>query len=247
MKIRYRRIAALAGLALLSAAGLGLALSSGTVQPAALAPTVMSYQGVLTDSGGSPLGGAFTMTFQLYDSEEGLDALWGETQPVTVTGGLFEVYVGSTWPLSETLFEGQERCLGVSVGTEEEMRPRLRVGAVPYAISASGAGTVLVPVQSDGPGDDTAPTGKEAGTEEGRRPETGLMASASYGIPWSVLAAGGTDVASSNYRLEATLGQPLIGGAGSESFRISAGYWSGVGALTGLGHRIYLPLVLRGA
>lgn len=99
-------------------------------------PAVMNYQGMLGDSQGDPLTGNYAMTFKVYATAQGGAALWEETQAVTVTNGLFNVYLGDVVALSESLFDGQNLYLGVTVGTDEEMAPRLRMASVPYAFGA---------------------------------------------------------------------------------------------------------------
>lgn len=250
MKIGDRRVVLLAGLPLLLLAGLALTVSSGPLVPDGGVPPVVSYQGVLTDGYGDLLAGTFTMTFQLYDTADGIAALWRETQPVTVTDSLFGAYLGSTSALTDTLFDGRDLYLGVSVGTDGEMSPRMRVPAVPYAFTADRALSVPIPVRS-APLGDGAVTGRVGGwsalaLQATRSLDAVGMESASYRTPWSVLAAGGMDMASSSYRMGSTLAQPLIGVAQSDSFMISAGYWPGARVLAERRYRVFLPLVLRG-
>ncbi|MBN2393363.1 MAG: putative metal-binding motif-containing protein [Anaerolineae bacterium] len=99
-------------------------------------PALLNYQGMLGDDAGNPLTGQYEMAFALYALAEGGTALWQETQAVTVTNGLFNVYLGDVTPLSETVFDGQNLYLGVTVGTDDEMTPRLRIASVPYAFGA---------------------------------------------------------------------------------------------------------------
>ena len=55
-----------------------------------------------------------------------------------------------------------------------------------------------------------------------------VLASNTYPIDWRVLAGGGGPMSSTNYALNSTLGQPVIGPAGSANYDLAAGYWDGV-------------------
>ncbi len=99
-------------------------------------PPVMDHQGYLTTAGGAPVTGTRTMVFTIYDAAEAGQALWTETQSVTVTDGLFNVYLGDVAALPATIFTGQALYLGVRVGTDSEMTPRIRLAAVPYAFAS---------------------------------------------------------------------------------------------------------------
>ena len=99
-------------------------------------PAYLSYQGVLTDDAGNRVTGDYTMQFALYAGPLSTTSLWAETQAVSVTQGLFDVYLGDVTPLASALFTGQELYLGVKVGGDEEMTPRLRVATAPYAFAA---------------------------------------------------------------------------------------------------------------
>ena len=102
------------------------------------APTLISYQGQLTDPGtGEPVADAdYDITFAIYDVESGSSPLWSETQLVSVSEGLFNVLLGSVNPLSASDFSGPDRWLEVQVETDLPMTPRQRIASVPYALNA---------------------------------------------------------------------------------------------------------------
>src|SRR5438045_3745163 len=79
------------------AAAPGAPLASGA------STAVIPYQGRLTNAGGVPLSGSYTLTFKLYSVSSGGSALWAETQPITATNGLFNVLLGDTTPLSQSI------------------------------------------------------------------------------------------------------------------------------------------------
>ena len=112
----------------------------GVATASADAPTVIPYRGRLTDSGGQPVNAALPMTFALYAGPEGGTAAWVEAHAaITVTDGLFTAYLGELVPLSSAVLN-DNNYLGLTVGSDSEMRPRQRWGSVPYARTlAAGA------------------------------------------------------------------------------------------------------------
>jgi len=113
----------------------GLAGSTGNV------PHLINYQGRLSESGGNPLTGAYSITFTLFDDETGGSPLWTETQlSVSVSNGLFSVLLGSVTALSASIFEDNAQVhLGVSINGGSEMSPRQRIVSVAYALVAGAA------------------------------------------------------------------------------------------------------------
>ncbi len=104
--------------------------------PATSANTI-PYQGRLADASGAPVNGAVMMTFKLYDIDSGGVALWTETWPsVQVNGGLFNVLLGSITSIPQSTFADNDSLwLGVTVGGDSEMTPRVQLGSVPFAAS----------------------------------------------------------------------------------------------------------------
>jgi hypothetical protein len=102
-------------------------------------PVIIPYQGYLTDNAGQPLNGAVGVTFALYGVPSGGTATWTDTEMLTVSAGVFSYNLGSnaSYPLySSTL--NDPLYLGVQVGNDPEMTPRLRVGADPFARISGG-------------------------------------------------------------------------------------------------------------
>ena len=99
-------------------------------------PQVINYQARLVDPGtGMPVeDGVYVIVFSLYDLPAGGEPLWTETQSIQTTDGVYSVLLGSFNPLITSLFFGQERYLGVTVGTDPEMVPRKQMVSVPYAL-----------------------------------------------------------------------------------------------------------------
>lgn len=65
------------------------------------------------------------------------DKLWEETKSVTVRKGVFSTSLGDTTPIPASVLFDQPYWLGVQGGTDPEMLPHSRIGAAPYAITAS--------------------------------------------------------------------------------------------------------------
>jgi hypothetical protein len=114
-------------------------------------PKLINYQGMLTGSNGkTPVPDAnYNLTFKIYGSLAGTDSLWREYHPnVPVTNGLFSVILGSLTTLNlpfDTTY-----WLGIKVGTDPELTPRMQLTSVGYAYRAEKADTASVAVLAGG-------------------------------------------------------------------------------------------------
>src|SRR5574341_1174000 len=126
----------------------------GSMAQAAI-PQLMNVQGMLRDGSGNPVAdSSYSMTFTIYDSSQGGNALWTETQTVTTSAGLFNASLGSVNPpLPDSAFAGVSRWLGITVSPDQEMIPRqqlvsggfaYRVGSVDGASGGEIAGNVVI-------------------------------------------------------------------------------------------------------
>src|ERR1041384_2968391 len=116
------------------------AVSFGAPAASSASTAVIPYQGRLTNAGGVPLSGSYSLTFKLYNVSSSGAALWTETQTITSTNGLFNVLLGDTTPLSQSIISSNSSLwLGIKVGTDAEMTPRAQLGSVPYALQANYA------------------------------------------------------------------------------------------------------------
>ncbi len=120
---------------MLAALPLALLLASPDMAQAA-PPQTLSYQGVMTNSGGTPITGTQTVVFSLYSVASGGAASWTETKTVSVANGLFSVTLGDTTPI--TVPFSSPLYLGVKVGADAEMVPRQPLAASAYAFEATG-------------------------------------------------------------------------------------------------------------
>jgi hypothetical protein len=126
--------------ALLWAASAG-ALPLRTPAAAGTSTGTIAYQGRLADANGSPLTGTYNMIFRLYDAATGGTPLWTEqwtgSNGVKVSDGLFNVMLGSLAPIPTSLVTDHASLfLGITVGTDDEMTPRVQLGSVPFAVQA---------------------------------------------------------------------------------------------------------------
>jgi len=133
----------------------------------------LSFQGRLTDSSGNPITSATNMVFKLYNVSSGGTALWnsGSCTVSPDTDGIFSLILGTTSgdnyscpsasEIDASVFsENPEVWLGITVGTDAEMTPRIQIATVGYALNAetlqgfppaSPAATNTIPiVNSDG-------------------------------------------------------------------------------------------------
>jgi hypothetical protein len=98
-------------------------------------PQTISYQGILTDASGTAVpDGNYELTFKLYDAATGGMELWSEEQSVAVNNGIFNVILGSITPL--TLSFDRLYWLGVTVGQDSELTPRIELTASAYSLNA---------------------------------------------------------------------------------------------------------------
>ncbi len=125
---------------------LGIVLLWAVTAVAQGPPMLLSHQGRLTSSGGTPVpDGTYTMTFSLYDSPIAGTPLWSSSaRQVTVTDGLYTYVLGDTVALDYSLFNRDSGLwLGTQVGVDPELTPRiLLTGSPTAAVSSSVRGDV---------------------------------------------------------------------------------------------------------
>ncbi|MHC4478629.1 MAG: hypothetical protein ACYTEL_23580 [Planctomycetota bacterium] len=103
---------------------------------AAEVPQMINYQGRLTDDAGEPLDTVVDMVFSICSDSLGSSCAWTELQEdVEVTDGLFNVKLGSVDLITDDVFSGDERWLGINVGGES--LPYTQLITTPYAYRVS--------------------------------------------------------------------------------------------------------------
>ncbi len=217
---------------------LSIALLALTSIAKAGAPGLMNYQGRLTDAGGEPLDDTLSISFTIYDDATAGNAIWTETQgSVIVAEGLFNVILGSTNPIDDSVFADAARWLQITVEAED-IEPRTRLVTAAYAfhvetVDGASGGIISgdVDIQSDltvsgkatiGPGHTNtggyAFVAGENNTASGEEATVGggydNTASAHYAV-----VGGGRSNTASGY-------QATVGGG---SFNIASGDYAAVG------------------
>jgi hypothetical protein len=95
-------------------------------------PQTVSYQGVLRNADGSLVSnGNYQMTFRIYGTQTAETSLWAETQTLSVSAGIFSAILGSITTLD--LPFDQAYWLGVSIGEDPELSPRVALTSTPYS------------------------------------------------------------------------------------------------------------------
>lgn len=129
-------------------------IAFAAVAAAQSAPSYVPVQGSLFADDGTPEDGALSLTFRLYEQSVADIAFYAEVQLVQVDNGFFTAYLGdgtlanlgdgSTSPALELgTFVNRPQgivFLGVQVGDEAELLPRLQLGSVPYSAFAQSCG-----------------------------------------------------------------------------------------------------------
>ncbi|MFZ4657899.1 MAG: hypothetical protein ACOYNY_12870 [Caldilineaceae bacterium] len=117
------------------------AISLGTPVAATASTASIPYQGRLADKNGAPLTQTVNMIFRLYTAAGGGSPLWEEqwtgSNSVQMSDGLFNVMLSSLTPIPQSVITGNSNLfLGITVGTDSEMSPRVQLGSVPFAAQA---------------------------------------------------------------------------------------------------------------
>ncbi|HMB93147.1 MAG TPA: hypothetical protein VKP65_20010 [Rhodothermales bacterium] len=101
----------------------------------ALAQETFSFQGKLTNPGGTPVtDGSYGIQFQLFDQPTGGSPLWGEAHTITTTEGVFSTVLGAKTTLNLEAFHSTPHLQLIVDGTA--LSPRTPLTAVPYAMTS---------------------------------------------------------------------------------------------------------------
>ncbi|MEK7184428.1 MAG: hypothetical protein AAB701_02840, partial [Patescibacteria group bacterium] len=98
------------------------------------------FQGRLTNTDGTVVSDSnYDAVFQLYTVPVAGAAVWTESHTganqVSTVDGIFSTMLGSITTLTGIDFNQDEYWLGITVGADAEMTPRIRLGAAPYAFN----------------------------------------------------------------------------------------------------------------
>jgi len=127
-------------------------------------PVELGFQTRLTDAAGVPVTQTgLAVTFRLYSSALGGVPFYTESQLVDSNAGLLATDIGSVTLLDGSLLDGPLPVfVGMSIGTDSEMVPRMRIGSSPRAIHADSAASATT--ADDVPGMDIHPSSVSIGT-----------------------------------------------------------------------------------
>ena len=127
-------------LLLVGAAGvIAQRLPANPTEAKAVVASGISYQGRLTDSGGTPSNGTYTMRFVVYNADVAGSSLWDSGNlNIDVENGLFNVKLG----VSQASFNGQALWLSIIVDGQT-LSPRQEILPAPYALSLRPGATIV--------------------------------------------------------------------------------------------------------
>ncbi len=111
-------------------------------------PLCINYQGCLNDNAGEPVeDGIYAVKFIIYGSENGSDSLWSSGfRPIQVNDGLFTYLLGSNVPFESDVWVGDStRYLGITVGLDAEISPRIKMTSNPFAHHAAFSDALVLP------------------------------------------------------------------------------------------------------
>jgi hypothetical protein len=113
-----------------------------TLQLYAQIPRTISYQGVLCDATGKPKPDAtYTLTFRFYDAASAGTVLWSEQKNLETKRGLFSTQLGDQVVFTTAVSFDRQYWLGIQVGTEPELSPRIPLSSVGNSFKAANADT----------------------------------------------------------------------------------------------------------
>jgi hypothetical protein len=129
---------------------ISLALSASLLAPSSSVSAAtginhqINFQGKLVNPDGTNVtDGSYSIVYSIYSVPTAGAAIWTETQTVTLANGIFQVNLGSVTPLPGSVdFNTDNIYLGIKVGADAEMTPRVQFTSVPQAFNAEKLGGV---------------------------------------------------------------------------------------------------------
>jgi len=115
-------------------------------------PRLVGLHGRLLRADGTAATGTASAAYSIYDAETGGSALWQESQTLGLSDGYYSTFLGLVTVPPDALFDGGARWLEVRFESET-LTPRIRLGSVPYALTAqsvSGGSANVMSLQVGG-------------------------------------------------------------------------------------------------
>ncbi len=144
---RLKRIQVLLGLFCVIVASFGM-MTIPTANAAVGINHGINFQGKLTNPNGTNLAnGNYNFVFSLYSVAAGGSAIWTESDTLTLTDGIFQINLGPSATGANTNFanvdfNSDSIYLGIKVGADAEMSPRVQFTATPYAFNSEKLGGI---------------------------------------------------------------------------------------------------------
>jgi hypothetical protein len=114
-------------------------------------PRMISYQGVLTDSNGTPRpDGSYSFTFRLYQTNSGGSALWSEQKTLQTLRGLFSTNLGDQVTFPALLAFDRQYWLSIQVAANPELSPRIALTSSAYSINSFKSDTARFALTAPG-------------------------------------------------------------------------------------------------
>jgi len=104
----------------------------------------INFQGKITNPDGTNLSnGSYNFVFSIYTVASGGSNVWTESKSLTITDGLFQTNLGDTTTLPGSVnFNSNSLYLGIKVGADAEMTPRVQLTAAPQAFNSDNLGGI---------------------------------------------------------------------------------------------------------
>ncbi|MCK9379237.1 MAG: hypothetical protein M0P97_03815, partial [Candidatus Moranbacteria bacterium] len=98
----------------------------------------VEISGYISNNEGNEIdNGEYAIRFAIYSDLEAGAIIWEETQTLAVVNGIFSTSLGSVSPFPDSLnFDDKDYYLGIKIGSDSEMSPRKKMGAVPLAVNS---------------------------------------------------------------------------------------------------------------
>ncbi len=147
-------------------------------------PAEIPVRAYLTNDNGEPLDRQVDVEISVYTSQSGGGLVHTESFDVRPDQGRFTAYLGMNQSLDLGIFQKHDALfLGIKVGDDTEMTPRLRLATAPYAAAAKHAETANdAQTAEQAKRADRAKKADEAKTLQGKKPSD--FASANYQPAW---------------------------------------------------------------